>query len=213
MARHLVRLDLDDVRREDVVYLSVLQRFVAIYPMSWVRPPDGDRRAGVPGGGRAGHWRGGVSDSWRSSSGSGSSSCPWSRRSSRPTCSGSSCGTSCSTWACPWSGSVFPLLPIFSIAAVLAAGAVFLRMGRRWSWEGLGLGILGWWLAVTAATFALVARRELCVPLALAGDPGRPGRGVPGAPRRDGRRAGIVAGRRPALDHSHDDLARPVRSA
>ena len=38
MARHLVRLDLDDVRRDDVVYFSVLQRFVAIYPMSWVMP-------------------------------------------------------------------------------------------------------------------------------------------------------------------------------
>ena len=38
MARHLVRLDLDDVRRDDVVYLSVLQQFVAIYPMSWVIP-------------------------------------------------------------------------------------------------------------------------------------------------------------------------------
>ena len=38
MARHLVRLDLDDVRREDVVYLSVLQQFVVIYPLSWVVP-------------------------------------------------------------------------------------------------------------------------------------------------------------------------------
>jgi hypothetical protein len=46
----------------------------------------------------------------------------------------------------------YPLLPIFSIAAVLAAGAVFVRAGRRGSWEGLGLGILGWWLAATVAT-------------------------------------------------------------
>ena len=38
MARHLVRLDLDDVRRDDVVYFSILQRFVAIYPLSWVMP-------------------------------------------------------------------------------------------------------------------------------------------------------------------------------
>jgi hypothetical protein len=46
----------------------------------------------------------------------------------------------------------YPLLPIFSIVAVLAAGAVFVRAGRRGSWEGLGLGILGWWLAATVAT-------------------------------------------------------------
>src|SRR5262249_4145856 len=38
MARHLVRLDLDDVRRDDVVYFSVLQAFVAIYPMTWGIP-------------------------------------------------------------------------------------------------------------------------------------------------------------------------------
>ena len=38
MAQHLVRLDLDDVRRDDVVYFSILQRFVAIYPMGWVVP-------------------------------------------------------------------------------------------------------------------------------------------------------------------------------
>ena len=46
MARHLVRLDLDDVRRDDVVYCSVLQRFVAIYPERLGAPPDGPRRAG-----------------------------------------------------------------------------------------------------------------------------------------------------------------------
>ena len=45
-----------------------------------------------------------------------------------------------------------PLLPIFSIAAVLVAGAVFVRASRRSSWEGLGLGVLGWWLAATVAT-------------------------------------------------------------
>ena len=45
-----------------------------------------------------------------------------------------------------------PLLAIFSTAAILAAATVFIRMGRRRSWEGLGLGILGWWLAVTAAS-------------------------------------------------------------
>ena len=35
---------------------------------------------------------------------------------------------------------------------MLVAGAIFRRIGRRWSWEGLGLGVLGWWLAATVAT-------------------------------------------------------------
>ncbi len=52
----------------------------------------------------------------------------------------------------PVIGLDYPLLPIFSIVAVLVAGAVFDRVSRRASWEGLGLGILGWWLAATAAT-------------------------------------------------------------
>ncbi len=52
----------------------------------------------------------------------------------------------------PFVGLDYPLLPIFSIAAVLVAGAVFVRASRRGSWEGLGLGVLGWWLAATVAT-------------------------------------------------------------
>ena len=38
MARHLSGLDLDDARPLDVVYFSILQEMVAVYPMSWVRP-------------------------------------------------------------------------------------------------------------------------------------------------------------------------------
>jgi hypothetical protein len=38
MAVRLGGLDLDEVRREDVVYFSILQRLLAIYPMSWVIP-------------------------------------------------------------------------------------------------------------------------------------------------------------------------------
>ena len=38
MSRQLGRLDLDDTRRPDVVYFSVLNRFVIVYPTTWVVP-------------------------------------------------------------------------------------------------------------------------------------------------------------------------------
>jgi hypothetical protein len=44
------------------------------------------------------------------------------------------------------------LLAGSAVVAVLIATAVFAWSGRRWSWEGLGLGALGWWLAAAAAT-------------------------------------------------------------
>jgi hypothetical protein len=151
MARHLVRLDLDDVRRDDVVYLSVLQQFVAIYPMSWVIPLLGIAALAylvVIALGLA-------------------------RRRVRLAEIVVGFGVFLLSlvaamiaadllWfvvrdillnlGVPVVRLDYPLLPIFSIVAVLAAGAVFVRAGRRRSWEGLGLGILGWWLAATAAT-------------------------------------------------------------
>ena len=39
-----------------------------------------------------------------------------------------------------------------AVVAVLVAAAVFGWSSRRWSWEGLGLGALAWWLAAAAAT-------------------------------------------------------------
>ena len=44
------------------------------------------------------------------------------------------------------------LLDRSAVIAVGIAGAIFAWAGRRWSWEGLGLGVLGWWLAATVAT-------------------------------------------------------------
>ncbi len=151
MARHLVRLDLDDVRRPDVVYFSVLQRFVVIYPMGWVLPLSGCAVLSYLAVTALGLARGRVR----------------------------LVEVAVGAWAflvslvasvfavellwivvrdilinlgVPTVGLEYPLLPVFSIAAVLVAGATFVRTGRRWSWEGLGLGALGWWLAATVAT-------------------------------------------------------------
>jgi hypothetical protein len=46
------------------------------------------------------------------------------------------------------------LLTGFAVLAVVIAGAILAWSSRRWlwGWEGLGLGILGWWLAATVAT-------------------------------------------------------------
>jgi hypothetical protein len=44
------------------------------------------------------------------------------------------------------------LLTGSAIVAVLLAAAVFGWSSRRWSWEGLGLGALFWWLAVAMVT-------------------------------------------------------------
>jgi hypothetical protein len=46
-------------------------------------------------------------------------------------------------------------MAIFATLALVAAGVSFAAMSRRWSWEGLGLGALSWWLALSAATSIL----------------------------------------------------------
>ena len=141
-------------------------------------PPDGDRRAGVPGGDRPWAWRVDVSDSTEIVVGFGvfllsllgavlAADLLW-----------LVVRDILLSLGVTLIGFEYPLLPIFSIVAVLVAGAIFVRAGRRWSWEGLGLGILGWWLAATAATSLWLPGDELCVPLAFAGDlwPVRPSR-------------------------------------
>jgi hypothetical protein len=151
MARHLVRLDLDDVRRPDVVYCSVLQRFVVIYPMTWVIPLSGFAALAYLAVTALGLARGRVR---------------------LPEIAAglwvflvALVGTVFVTdliWmvvrdilvnlGVSTFGLEYPLLPAFSVAAVLVAGTIFRRASRRWSWEGLGLGALGWWLAATVVT-------------------------------------------------------------
>jgi hypothetical protein len=44
------------------------------------------------------------------------------------------------------------LLTGLSAVAILIGGAIFAWTSRRWSWEGLGLGVLGCWLVATVAS-------------------------------------------------------------
>jgi hypothetical protein len=44
------------------------------------------------------------------------------------------------------------LLAGSSLIVVGIAGAIFAWSARRWSWDGLSLGVLSWWLAATVAT-------------------------------------------------------------
>jgi hypothetical protein len=165
MARHLGRLDLVNVRRDDVVYCSILGRFVVIYPKSWVLPLIGCAALAYAGVVVLGvRWRRvrrmevaagigiflvaliaaavavgllwfGLSDylvrmgivEFRSDLGGGTGGSPVSRFD-------------------------VALLTGSAVVAVLIAGAIFAWASRRWSWEGLGLGVLAWWLAATVAT-------------------------------------------------------------
>jgi Peptidase family M28 len=164
MALRLGGLDLDDVRRADVVYFSILQRFMMIYPMSWVMPLLGlavlayigvvalglDRRrirlaevaagfatflAAAPAAVLA------VEVLWLALGGllvkSGIVV-------NRPDL-GHGRGM-------PVSRYDVALLAGSAVVAVLVAASIFAWSARRWSWEGLGLGALLWWVAAAAAT-------------------------------------------------------------
>ncbi len=165
MARHLVRLDLDDVRRDDVVNCSILQRFVAIYPRELGDAAAGPRGAGVHRGARPGRGEGAdlvggrrrrVRDVPRRRPGRGHGRRPppgfapgglLVRRDiivNRPDL-GHGTGM-------PTSRYDVALLAGSAVVAVLVAALVFGWSSRRWSWEGLGLGVLAWWLAAAAAT-------------------------------------------------------------
>jgi hypothetical protein len=151
MARHLARLDLDDVPRDDVVYWSVLQRFVVIYPMGWVLPLSGCAAMAYLAAVALGLARGRVRPV-EIIVGLGVF----------PVCLIAAIFAADLVWivvrdilsnlGVPLVGLEYPLLPAFSIVAVLVAGRIFVRTSGQWSWEGLGLGLLGWWLAATVAT-------------------------------------------------------------
>ena len=151
MARHLVRLDLDDVRRPDVVYFSVLQRFVVIYPMGWVLPLSGCAVLSYLAVTALGLARGRVR----------------------------LVEVAVGAWAflvslvasvfavellwivvrdilinlgVPTVGLEYPLLPVFSIAAVLVGRGDLRPDGPAMVVGGPRPGALGWWLAATVAT-------------------------------------------------------------
>jgi hypothetical protein len=164
MARRLVRLDLDDVRREDVVYCSILQQFVAIYPKSWVIPLLVVAVAAYVAVLALGVAKGRI----------------------RPADVATGFATLLVALAAavmtvgllwfalrvplirgdivvnrpdlghgtgmPTSRYDVALLAGSAAVAVLVVALVFGWSSRLWSWEGLGLGALAWWLAASAAT-------------------------------------------------------------
>jgi hypothetical protein len=164
MARHLGRLDLDDLRRDDVVYTSILQQCVVIYPLTWVLPLMGVAVLAYVGVTALGIARGRirrgevfagfgilllaglaavlvVGGSWIVLSD------PLYRMGViefRPYLGRGS--------GMPVSRFDVALLTGFAVVAAGIAAVIFARSGRRWSWEGLGLGMLAWWLAATVAS-------------------------------------------------------------
>jgi hypothetical protein len=164
LARHVAGLDLDDVRREDVVYFSVLQRFVAIYPLGWVVPLLIVAVLAYLGVLALGLARGRV----------------------RPAEVAAGFATFLAAalaavmavgllWLAlgdllvrseivvnrpdlghgrgmPVSRYDIALLSGSAVVAVAVAVAIFAWSGRRWSWEGIGLGALAWWLAAATGT-------------------------------------------------------------
>jgi hypothetical protein len=164
MARRLVRLDLDDVRDEDVVYCSILQWCVAMYPKVWVLPLLGlaavmylavlavgaAKGRIVPADVAAGSATllaavaaavMAVGLLWFALRG------PLIRHDIIVNRSDLGRGL-----GMPTSRYDVALLAGSAVVAVLVAASVFGWSSRRWSWEGLGLGALGWWLALSAAT-------------------------------------------------------------
>ena len=150
MTRHLVRLDLDDVRRDDVVYFAVLQRFVAIYPEAWVIPLMVIAVLGSVAVTTLGLFGKRVRVV-EVAAGFGLF----------PVTAVAAGVAVFAIWSA-LAGVLgtrvrllfrydLALLTGFSTLAVLIGGAIFVRASRRWSLEGLGLGVLFWWLAATVA--------------------------------------------------------------
>jgi hypothetical protein len=153
MARHLGQLDLDDPWRPNVVYFSVLSQFVVVYPMTWVIPLLVCAALAYPLVTALGVMRGRV----------------------RLVEVILGCGLFLAVALAAalligalrlmaagifanfglgalWTRSDMAILAIFSATALVLAGAAFVAAGRRWSLEGMGLGVLFWWLAAAVAT-------------------------------------------------------------
>jgi len=150
MARHLGQLDLDQVRRPDVVYFSVLNRIVIIYPMTWVIPLLGCAVLAYAAVTLLGVIRGRIR--------------------LVEILGGFGAFLVAALAALLLVGILWffvrtrfdtadsalvrfdmAILTGFSAVALLVAWAILAVASRLWAWEGLGLGALGWWLAATVA--------------------------------------------------------------
>jgi Peptidase family M28 len=153
LARRLGRMDLEQARSPDVVYFSVLSRFVVIYPMAWVMPLcalAGVAFLGVTALGLA-RRRVRIAD----------------------LVAGLLLSITALVAAVLAVGVLWlvvrdiagnlgfyqllvrfetAVLAAFAVVALVVAMAVVAAASGRWSWEGLGLGALSLWLALTVAT-------------------------------------------------------------
>jgi hypothetical protein len=163
IARHLGQLDLDDVQRDDVVYTSLLEHFVVIYPMTWVVPLSGCAVLGYVAVVALGVLRQRVRFAEISAgfvvfllamvAAFVTVGTLWFALGDilgrmGVTMLRSDLGRT----SMPVSRFDVALLTVSSAIAVGIAAAIFAWSSRRWLWDGLGLGVLGWWLAATVAT-------------------------------------------------------------
>ncbi len=161
LLQHLVGLDLDNVQKSNVVYFSILQRFVVIYPMHWVLPLLGICVLAYVATVALG----------------------WARRRVRiaeiavafvmvpiatlvavlgvgglglavrgPLLERGLIVNRGDLGGMPVSRHDIALLAGCSVVAILITVLCFALASRRWSAEGLGLGALAWWLAAAAGT-------------------------------------------------------------
>jgi hypothetical protein len=163
MARQLGRQDLEDIRRDDVIYSSLLEHLVVIYPKSWVLPLSGCAMVAFVAVIALGMMKGRAQ---LSEIGAGFLVFPlatvvtviimsilWLALMAILTGAGViQIRSDLGGWGMPVSRFDVPLLVGSSVVAVGIAAAIFTRLTRQSSPEGLGLGILGWWLAATVAT-------------------------------------------------------------
>jgi hypothetical protein len=150
MAQHLGQLDLDDTRRPDVVYFSVLNRFIMIYPMTWVIPLMVSAVLAYIAVTSLGVIKGRV----RLFEVLGGFVAFLTAAVAAPLSVGilwAFLRTRFDTADFPLVRFDLALLTGFSMIALLVAWAIFAMANRLWNWEGLGLGVLGWWLAATVA--------------------------------------------------------------
>ncbi len=163
MVRHLGRLDLDNVWRDDVVYTSLLERLVVIYPMTWVVPLMVCAvlvyvAVGVLGVMRqrlrfAAIIAGFAVFLFAMLAALLAVAALWYILGDLLSKMGAIVLRSdLGRTGMPVSRFDIALLAGSSTIAIGIAGAIFAWSSRRWSWDGLGLGVLGWWLAATVAT-------------------------------------------------------------
>jgi hypothetical protein len=151
VARHLGRLDLDQVRSSNVVYFSVLEQFMVIYPMSWVMPLFWCAASAYVIVIVLGLIRRRVRlaelvigfGAFLLAALAGALVVALLLAILRV-----------STW--PSFRYDTAILTAFSAVALMIGFGIFAAARRRWSWDGLGLGALGWWLALAAVTSLLL---------------------------------------------------------